>query len=68
MKSKEIKYEVLFNKRKKLVITINKQDLLQDYKNYIDIRNSIGITKNINLRKYVLARLQEIIQSTFIEY
>lgn len=68
MKSKEIQYEVLFNKRKKLVITINKQDLLQDYKHYIDIRNRIGITKNINLRKYVLARLQEIIQSTFIEY
>ena len=68
MKSKEIQYEVLFNKRKKLVITINKQDLLQDYKHYIDIRNHIGITKNINLRKYVLARLQEIIQSTFIEY
>ena len=68
MKSKEIKYEVLFNKRKKLLITINKQDLLQDYKHYIGIRNSIGITKNINLRKYVLARLQEIIQSTFIEY
>ena len=68
MKSKEIKYEVLFNKRKKLVITINKQDLLQDYKDYIDVRNRMGITKNINLRKYVLARLQEIIQSTFIEY
>ena len=68
MKSKEIQYEVLFNKRKKLVITINKQDLLEDYKHYIDIRNRIGITKNINLRKYVLARLQEIIQSTFIEY
>ena len=68
MKSKEIQYEVLFNKRKKLVITINKQDLLQDYKDYINIQNHIGITKNINLRKYVLARLQEIIQSTFIEY
>lgn len=68
MKSKEIKYEVLFNKRKKLIVTINKEDLFQDYKHYINLRNLIGITKNLNLRNYVLARIQDIIQSTFIEY
>lgn len=68
MKSKEIIYEVLFNKRQKLVISINKKDLLQDYKDYVDIRKHIGLHKSVNLRAYVLGRIQELISSTFIEY
>ena len=68
MKSKEIHYEVLFNKRRKLVISLNKKDLLEDYKQYVYIIKHIGIHKSVNLRKYVLGRIQEIIASTFIEY
>lgn len=68
MKSKEIYYEVLFNKRRKLVITMNKKDLLQDYKDYVSIREHIGLHKSVTLRKYVLDRIQDIIASTFIEY
>jgi len=68
MKSKEIRYEVLFNKRRKLVVTINKKELLQDYKDYVDIREHIGLHKSVNLRTYVLIRIQELIASTFIEY
>jgi len=68
MKSKEIRYEVLFNKTKKMVISINKRDLLQDYKDYVDIRKHIGLHKSVNLRTYVLGRIQDIIKSTFIQY
>jgi len=68
MKSKEIIYEVLFNKTKKTVISLNKRDLLEDYKVYVDIRKRAGINKIVNLRTYVLGRIQDIISSTFIQY
>lgn len=68
MKSKEIRYEVLFNKTRKIVVSINKKDLLQDYKDYVDIRQHIALHKIVNLRTYVLARIQDIIASTFVQY
>lgn len=45
-----------------MVISINKKDLFQDYKDYI------GLHKSVNLRTYVLGRIQDIIASTFIQY
>jgi hypothetical protein len=68
MKSKEIIYEVLFNKTKKTVISLNKRDLLEDYKFYVDIKKRVGTNKIVNLRTYVLGRIQDIIASTFIQY
>ena len=67
MKSKEIIYEVLFNKTKKMQISLNKELLLLDYNQFIRIQKSYGFTKFISLRKYVLYRFQKIIESTFIE-
>lgn len=66
MKSKYIIYEVLFNKRQKLVVSINKEDLLQDYKNYVKVKESIGLN-TVKLRTYVLCRIQRIIATSFIE-
>ena len=68
MKSKYIIYEVLFNKTKKLTITMHKKDLLLDYNHYLMHQKYLGLQNNVNLRKYVLARIQQIIASTFIEY
>jgi hypothetical protein len=67
MKSKEIRYEVLFNKTKKMQISLNKELLLLDYNQFIRIQKSYGFTKFISLRKYVLYRFQKIIESKFIE-
>jgi hypothetical protein len=67
MKSKEIHYEVLFNKTKKMEISLNKELLLLDYNQFVRIQKSSGFTKFLSLRKYVLYRFQKIIESTFIE-
>ena len=67
MKSKEIRYEVVFNKTKKLVISMNKEDLLIDYKQYVRIKEAMRLDKPVSLRKYVLYRFQKIIEVTFIK-
>jgi hypothetical protein len=67
MKSKEIKYEVLFNKRKLMVMYLNKEDIRDNYLKYTIAKKAFGYKKYLNLRNFVLAEIQHLISTTFLD-
>ena len=66
-KSKEIKYEVLFNKRKLMVMYLNKQEIKDNYIRYTITKKAYGFKKYLNLRNFVLSEIQHLISTTFLD-